>query len=513
MAEQDKGARVTVQGFAIEGATLIPVAELNALLADQVGQSLTLAELERLAQRLAEHYRQRGWYVRVYLPAQDATKGIIRIQIVEGHYGGSRLDGPATRANRDFVQQVVTSGLATGQPLSAAGLERGLLLANDLPGISATGILEPGAQPGETRLLLKVEDTPLVTADLGASNHGVKATGTGQGVAGVAANNLAGIGDRLAFRGLTAEDVHSGLMQYSLPLGANGWRLGAHASTLAYRLGGAFDSLDAEGTAHTYGATLSWQQLRGLERNLAFSARLEHRRYNDDALNAPLRRHRVNSATFGINGDLVDTLAGGGITWGRFQLTTGNLDIQDVAGDLAADQAGPQRDGGYHKLELHVERSQSLVPGWSLHAAFAAQLAGDNLDSSEKFTLGGPNGVRAYPVNEASGDEGWLLNLEVQRDLAPLLGQGWQAMAFADTGRIRLNHDLWPGWDGTTTPNRYSLSAAGLGLNWNRPGAWLFTSTMALPLGHNPGRTAADRNNDTTNPDAVRFWLSLTRFF
>ena len=252
MAEKDKAVRVTVRGFVVEGATLIPTQELSALLADQVGKSLTLAELERAAQRLAEHYRQRGWYVRVYLPVQDATEGLIRIQVVEGHYGGSRLDGQPNRANAEFVQKMATSGQTPGAPLSAAGLERGLLLANDLPGLRATGILEPGEQKGETRLLLKVEDTPLVTGDLGANNQGVKSTGTAQAVAGAALNNISGIGDRLAFRGLTAEDVHSGLFQYSLPLGVDGWRLLAQASTLKYRLGGEFANLDAEGDAQTY---------------------------------------------------------------------------------------------------------------------------------------------------------------------------------------------------------------------------------------------------------------------
>ena len=215
-----------------------------------------------------------------------------------------------------------------------------------------------------------------------------------------------------------------------------------------------------------------------------------------------------------MNGDFQDSLAGGGFTWGRLQLTAGNLEIQNVAGDLAVDQAGPGRDGDYHKLDLQLDRSQHLAPGWSIHAAFSGQLADTNLGSSEKFALGGPNGVRAYPVNEASGDEGWLLNLELQRDLANLLGLGWQAKAFVDTGRIRLNKETWPGWEGgSAIPNRYSLSGIGLGLDWNRPGDWLFSTTMALPLGNNPGQTATERNNDGTNPDAARFWLSLTKFF
>ena len=39
------------------------------------------------------------------------------------------------------------------------------------------------------------------------------------------------------------------------------------------------------------------------------------------------------------------------------------------------------------------------------------QLSSKNLDSSEKFTLGGIGGVEAYPSGEASGDEGRKISL------------------------------------------------------------------------------------------------------
>ena len=42
------------------------------------------------------------------------------------------------------------------------------------------------------------------------------------------------------------------------------------------------------------------------------------------------------------------------------------------------------------------------------------QLANKNLDSSEKFTLGGIGGVRAYPSGEASGDEGRKISFDLK---------------------------------------------------------------------------------------------------
>lgn len=514
MAESAKAARVTVKRIVIDGATLIPVAELDALVADRIGQSLTLAELEQAAQRIAGYYRERGWFVRVYLPRQDITDGTLHIQVLEGRYGGSRLENKGSRANGAYVQGVVTHRLSEGQPLSAADLERGLLLANDLPGIRATGLLEAGDAQGDTRLNLTVDDAPFVTGDIGINNQGVKSTGTNQVTGGVALNNLTGRGDQLALRALGAENIYSGLLRYSLPLGSDGLRLAAHASTLGYRLGGRYKSLDAEGSALTGGLTLSYPLIRQSEANLSVSAGYEYRSYDDDMLNAALRRHRVNAFTLGLSGDRRDGLLGGGVNWGNLQLTQGTLGIRNVADDKSVDAAGPRTDGSYTKLAFWANRLQSLGSGgWQVLAALSGQWASGNLGSSERFTLGGPTQVRAYPVNEAAGDEGLLVKLELQREL----GSGWQAIAFYDAGRIRQHKDTWAGWQGGgTQPNEYGLSGAGLGANWRGQGSlsgWLLAASAAVPLGSNPGRDASGHNSDGSSTSAARYWLSLTRVF
>lgn len=513
MDEDAKALRVAVKRIVIDGASLIPVAELDALVADRIGQSLTLAELEQAAQRIAAHYRERGWYVRVYLPRQDVTEGTVHIQILEGRYGGSRLESQGRRANGAYVESVVTHRLAEGEPLSAADLERGLLLANDLPGIRATGLLEAGQSQSQTRLALSVEDSAFVSGDLGVTNHGVKSTGVTQAVGGIALNNLSGIGDQLTLRALAAEDIQSGVVRYGLPLGRDGLRLSAHASTLRYRLGGQYKSLDAEGRAFTGGLTVSYPLIRQSESNLNVSAGYEYRGYDDDMLCAALRRHRVNALTVGLAGDRRDGLLGGGVNWGSLQLTRGRLAIRDVADDRATDAAGPRTEGGYTKLAFWLNRLQSLGGGWLLSAALSGQLASGNLGSSERFTLGGPGQVRAYPVNEAAGDEGLLLKLEVQREL----GNGWQAIAFYDTGRIRQHRNAWAGWQGGgAQPNEYGLSGVGLGVNWRGQGTlsgWLLAASVAVPVGGNPGRDAGGHNNDGSKASSARGWFSLSRTF
>lgn len=512
MPEDDKEARITVQQLRIAGNSLIPLSELQPLVADRLGQSLTLAELEQAAQRIAEHYRTHGWYVRVYLPQQDVTDGSVLLQVLEGRYGGSRIDAqsPHVRANAAQVEATINHRLQPGAPLSAADLERGLLLSNDLPGIYATGVLLAGKQQGEIMLNVSVQDTPWISADIGLNNHGVPSTGRTQAVGGVALNNLSGSGDQLALRLLAAQDIRSAVLRYALPLGHDGLRLTAHASTLDYELGGRYRALQAEGTAHTVGLALSYPLVRQATQNLTLSAGYEHRRYADDMLDTPLRRHRIHAIHLGANGDWQDAWGGGGINWGSMQLTHGRLALRDVNGDPAIDAATARTAGSYTRLAWSLNRlhnlGSSMGGSWQVQAALSGQLASGNLASSERMTLGGPSQLRAYPVNEASGDAGVLLQLELLRQLSP----GWQALVFYDAGYIRQHQRPWAGWNADSgQPNSYRLSGAGLGLRWQHR-QWQLSASIAKPLGRNPGQSADGHNNDGSRARSLRGWLAVS---
>ena len=190
------------------------------------------------------------------------TEGRIRIQVLEGRFGGSSVQQTGSRANAAYVQSLITARLASGAPLSSADLERGLLLANDLPGIAATGVLQAGANTSETALAIQVRDTAFITGDAGLNNYGIPSTGRLQASGGLAVNNWSGQGDQLSLRLLAAQDIRSAVARYSLPLGYNGLRLTAHASTLDYTLGGSYSALHAEGKAHTAGLRLHYPLIR-----------------------------------------------------------------------------------------------------------------------------------------------------------------------------------------------------------------------------------------------------------
>jgi len=97
---------------------------------------------------------------------------------------------------------------------------------------------------------------------------------------------------------------------------------------------------------------------------------------------------------------------------------------------------------------------------------------------------------------------------ELQKNLA----HGWQAVAFYDAGQIQQHKTPWANWNAASQqPNRYTLQGAGLGVNW-RNANWQMTASIAAPIGHNRGASNG-RNNDDSQANKPRGWISLTRLF
>ena len=197
-----------------------------------------------------------------------------------------------------------------------------------------------------------------------------------------------------------------------------------------------------------------------------------------------------------FSGNVWDNWWGGGYTGVSAGWATGSLRLGNDA-DRFADAVSARTRGHFDKWIWRVERTQSLggVSNWGLYLGANGQIGSKNLDSSEKFLLGGPSGVRGYPVGEASGDSGWLASAELRHDIPLTAGLSAQALVFVDRGHVRQHIDPWAGSVMPWTGNQYSLSSAGIGLNL-QGARWSFRSAWARHLGDNPGHGATGLNAD-----------------
>jgi hemolysin activation/secretion protein len=517
----DSGLRVQLKEIRFSGDTELAQAEnLQELVKPVLGKTLDHAGLQQLVDSLTRYLRGRGYVLaRAYLPRQDLTEGKLEIALVKGRLqsGTSRIElNGNTRSSNDRLRDIADAALPEGKVLQVEELERALLLINDQPGVSAQSALERGTEPGTSRLLIHAKQDALVDGGVSMDNYGNRSTGTARANAQINVNDPLGIGDQLSI-GLsksTGSDVVGG--SYSLPLTASGLRLNASASYLRYEVDQEeFRSLDLRGTARSGSLGLSYPLIRSRLQNLNLSATYEYKALEDRGLGTNLRDRELNNFIVAMSGNRFDSFAGGGVTDAMLALTFGDLDLSGNRDDQFADSVSAKSDGSFHKLNLRVSRLQSLgaASPWTLFGGVSAQWAGDNLDSSEKFLLGGPSGVRAYPVGEASADHGWLATLELRRNIdLGLPSVTLQGLGFLDTGRVWLNENPWPGsLNNADETNRYDLHAVGLGANlW--AGDFSVRTAAARTLGDNPGRGQSGLDADGRDSD-WRAWIQVAYAF
>ena len=490
-----------VASFRVSGATVFPEQRLVALLGEP-RRPMRLAEVQALADRITELYRSQGYIVaRALIPAQDVRDGIVEVRVVEGRYERidiSNASDLSERRLRGLLGDVREDAVVHGPTL-----ERAVLLIADLAGVQPKATLEAGTQPGFTNLILELVPTPSAQYDLTVDNAGSRYTGRNRLSAGVTLNSPLGIGDRLSARAVTSgANLNSVQVSYDAPLGYSSVRGGAYATDTTYKLGDQFTTLDASGSARSYGAMVVYPALRSAELNLRAQAAAERRELVDRiGAFGTTNDKTMTLVRWGGSGDTRDDLLAGGLTAFQALLTQGTLALHSP--DFAASDAATARtQGDFRKLSLAANRLQGLTERLRLIVTYTGQLARDNLDSSEKFSVGGITGVRAYPPGEAAGDDVHLLQAELRYSAGNWRGGRVTPSLFADHAHSRINHQLWEGFNGK---NVRRLSDFGVGMEWAIPGVWFVRGWYAHKLGGEPATAERDK--------AARLWLQAGVLF
>lgn len=490
----ESGPRLLVKGFAFDGNHALTSPELLELLTDLPERELTIGQLQAAANRITRVYRERGYpLARAYLPAQEIDGGRVRIAVLEGRYGQVQINDQAGLSGSALAP---LAALQAGDAVQGKPLERSLLLLQDTPGVEVKSTLRPGSSTGTSDLLVNIERTPLLSGSIDADNYGNRFTGQYRLGGTLNLNSPLGLGDRLTLRAMGSdEEQNYGRIAYQLPVGPWSTQLGVAYSDMDYQLAKDFEDLDAHGNARIASVFALQPLVRSRDFNLYVQAQFDDKRLQDDIDLFDQRsekRSRVVILTF--NGNSRDTLLGGGVNSFALAWSQGSLNLDDTTAqridDLTAGTAGR-----FHKLNPSLVRLQRLTERFSLYTQLQGQWADGNLDSSEKLYLGGAYGVRAYPQGEASGDQGWLANLELRY----VLTDTWQLSTFVDHGEVRLNKDTW-----ASSENHRSLSGAGLGARWAAHG-WQVSAVTAWKLGSEDPQSDVDRS--------PRVWAQVVRFF
>jgi hemolysin activation/secretion protein len=160
------------------------------------GKQVTVARLYQFANELEHAYDQAGYpLVRVAVPPQQLlNEGSFRVLIVDGFIEAIDVEGVPDRVRSVIAARL--QSLLFRRHVTLTQIERGLLIAGDIPGVSLRSALSPGTSDGGTRLIVE-GDHRLVTGSLGLDNRLPTSLGTRQLTAKTAVNSALGFGEQV----------------------------------------------------------------------------------------------------------------------------------------------------------------------------------------------------------------------------------------------------------------------------------------------------------------------------
>ena len=489
-----------LRAWEFSGNTIFDTQTLRQVLASVTGRDLTINQLYSAARAIEAHYAVAGYVAQTTLPPQEVVNGIVRIEILEAVYAGVEFEGePPARVRPEVIRKVFDAHAAMGEPLRPAEFDLPNLLVNDLPGVAVTGAFAPGRNPGETVLLLNTFDAPLAFGQVLVDNSGSRATGTARALGQFALNSPLGYGDLLRADLAKTEGSQSFSGSYALPLGGRGVRVSLDGSVLSYDVVMAeMRDLDVSGSSLSRGVSVSFPLRRSRDLNMHLNMSHSVADLENSVQGDVVSDYRVGSSSIGLSGNLRDQVGGTAFTSFGFSFASGSAKGTGSSGAF---------DNNFDVFRLNVEREQYLTESTALLLGFSGQYGSRGLDSSEQFSLGGPNAVRAYPVGEAGGPRGAVLNVELRHQFA----EQWRVTGFYDYGVVS-------GRDEPGEPSSYSLKGLGATLSWAGPDGWGADLTWARRIGSNPNPiTDVNRgplgNDQDGSLDDNRFWFALRKTF
>jgi len=500
--------KTLIKSFKFEGEIkAFKVSDLQNLLLDLNGKPLTFDQMQLAADRIKDFYNAKGFFLaQAIIPKQEIKDGVLIILINEGKLDSKepyKINKKDLRISEQRIKAYMDDALKNN--FLKESVERGLLNINDNPGVRAALTLEPGIDPGSTKMILDVNEGSLVQGSVSVDNYGNRYTGDLRATAAVDFNNPSGIGDQIGISGTKAieGDLELKKISYNFPIGTDGLRGGAFYSVVDFKVGKELTSSRFTGKAENANLNLKYPIYRSSAESLLTNFNYDKKYLYNATASVAQSDKELDNYTLGFTYQKLDQFFGGGYTQANINFTHGDLDLSKVADSLTTDQGagGNKTNGSFNKQNIQLNRIQQLPEKFTLNFLADAQFASKNLDTSEKMSLGGPTGVRAYPTGEASGDEGYKYSLDLRYNLGnmPFFGD-ITPLIFYDYGRIKQFKNT------AVTNNEYSLSGYGLGLEAVNSNNFSLKFIAAHTNGGNPGASTQGNDSDGRSDD-TRYWI------
>jgi hemolysin activation/secretion protein len=470
----------------------VTAGELSAILARHEGRPISSDRIAAIQSEISAIYQGKGYpFVAVSTPAQNVTQGVVHIRVLEFRVG--KLE-----AIPQDTSDAVLAGLRLGaeDPVYLPRLQEDMLWLNRTPFRTTEASFRPGAQAGQTDLLLETRRTRAFQGYVGAGNTGSDSTSWNRVYAGAQVggpllrNGLAGyqftispadIGDRADIGYL------SHALQVFVPVTA---RSETDLSVNWVQTHQTVDVFNLEETVAEAGLgyRIALSDLMGAllppsDVRVGIEARRQVSVVDFDDIRVNSTAYNVYQAVVGYS---VTRYGNRGATQfeAAFRVSPGGLDDANSDERLRAVTQGRMNGARYAYFNATLRGVRALSGGASISGLVRVQATGDALPRTEQIGLGGPGGSRAYSYDDGSSDQAAILQAEYQFPPVGLSARGpeLRMSAFADAA-----------W-GEGAPGEDDLSLASLGVAGvaNLRRGVSLEATLATALTEGPYTQAGD---------------------
>ncbi len=404
-------AAIAIQAIVVDNSTVFSPAELRSVVQPFEGQTLTLAELQRIADAVTQLYLNAGYLTsNAVVPPQDLQDGVLRLHVIEGGLEAIQVEGSDRLVS--YVQRRIA--LAGTRPINQNRLEAQLqLLERDPLFENVEASLRQGQTADSSLLIVRVTEASPFSGSLSLDTLSQRSVGEFRSGATLQYRTLVAPGDRLlaaAYRTTTGGSTAYEL-NYQLPLNPMNGTLLLRAAPNRFRITDPDEltfALELRGSTDSYELQYRQPLIRTLQEELALSAGFRYR--SGSTLLLGFIRPPTVTSVFSFGQDYLRRDPNG--IWGvqsQLRLGTGLFSATRLP--------EPVPDGQFLSWQGQVQRLQRLGTDHRLLVQGSVQLSPDSLLGSEQFFIGGAQSVRGYPQNGRFGDNGLRLSLETQHPL------------------------------------------------------------------------------------------------
>jgi hemolysin activation/secretion protein len=473
LAQQD--ITFDIQGYAVDGAALLPPEQVKAVLAPYTGKARSFGDVQRALKALESAYAKAGYAaVQVYLPEQELADGVVRFRVVEGKI--RRVLLPQTRYFDHANLRRSLPALQEGRTPNPARIADNLRLANDSPAKQTNVLLRGGGEPGELDATVEVTEQRPYRAFLTADNGGSPSTGSYRTGVGLQHSNLWNRDHVVTGQYITNPAQPSQVTIFSAGYRAPLYALGdsidliagysdVNAATTITPAGPLAFSGSGKLAAGRYNFNL--RRIAEYEHRLIFG--LDWREYQNvcslgnlppELCPTPPSTVTVHPLSLTYDGRWARPGSQLAFYGGVSRNVPGGNNGEDADFKLARFGAG----ANYTLYRAGFNVARALPRDFQVRLGLVGQYSNDALIPGEQFGLGGANSVRGFLEREIAADYGYSGQAEVYTpDLAPPLKLervNFRFLAFYDFGHGQRRDTT--GFGGATV----NIGSAGAGFRF-----------------------------------------------